>query len=202
MRDGKNLLDLLHKKEKTHLLIDFDGTLCFLDINWAHWWTGIENILEKFDPDFEHGLEGVKAVELHNNYFERFGEPVWDEVANFTAKYETENLKGYRISNLLLEIVNNDNFKRYLWTSNSCETVTRILRDERLEDKFEKLITRADVFFTKPNPEGFNLIYDESLPKYKYGLIGDSEIDKKAAENSGIEFFNINDYSPSPNLQK
>ncbi|MDP3954879.1 MAG: HAD hydrolase-like protein [bacterium] len=194
-----NLSNLLKAKGKTHLFIDFDGTLCFLDMDWSGWAKGVESVLEKFGPNFEHGLETLDLSELQNQYFERFGKEARDAVTKFTSDYENEHFGGYKLSEQVLEVVNNDNFVKYLWSSNTRETVMKILDKELLSDKFTKIITRDDVLFVKPNPYGFNFVYDkvtsfaydESVSKEKYAMIGDSSIDQEAAKNAGIEFFKV-----------
>lgn len=61
-----------------------------------------------------------------------------------------------------------------------------------LNDKFTKIITRDDVKYLKPNPEGFGKIHDPIMPLEKYLLIGDSYSDEKAAEAAKIDFYKIN----------
>lgn len=55
-------------------------------------------------------------------------------------------------------------------------------------DKFNKIITANDVFFVKPNPEGFSLINGFEENKSKFLMIGDSNADLNVAKAAGIDF--------------
>jgi HAD superfamily hydrolase (TIGR01549 family) len=79
----------------------------------------------------------------------------------------------------------------YIWTSNDEKTVAPILNELNINKLFKKIITRNNVNYIKPNPEGFYLINKENNSKANYLLVGDSDADKGAAIESGIDFFNI-----------
>ena len=53
-----------------------------------------------------------------------------------------------------------------------------------------------DVDLIKPYTDGFEKIYDLTVPKKRYLIIGDSDNDQEAAKRLGVDFFLI-DYFKS-----
>ena len=62
---------------------------------------------------------------------------------------------------------------------------------------FQKVITRDDVYYIKPEIDGFKLIHTNNNLKNGYLLIGDSIFDKQAADTIGIDFFRVNYFTAS-----
>ena len=82
-------------------------------------------------------------------------------------------------------------YKMSIWSSNSRPIVKKVLQKVGILAKFEKLITREDVKFLKPEADGFNKIWDDKIPKSQYLFIGNSEADQEAAHKAQIDFFKI-----------
>jgi len=80
---------------------------------------------------------------------------------------------------------------RFIWTSNALDTATKALVDNDLMKYFEKIVARDNVPYTKPDPSGFELIFDLKVPKSQYVMIGDSDNDESAAREAGIDFIHV-----------
>ncbi|KKP66779.1 MAG: hypothetical protein UR63_C0027G0013 [Candidatus Roizmanbacteria bacterium GW2011_GWC2_35_12] len=83
---------------------------------------------------------------------------------------------------------NQGKYNFYVWSNNQRTTLEEILKENNLNNLFKSTVSGTDVKLFKPDPEGFYRLYDTSQNKKDYLMIGDSENDKKAAENSGIDY--------------
>lgn len=82
-----------------------------------------------------------------------------------------------------------NDYKFYIWSNNQRQTVTEILEENNLRKFFTTIVTGSDVSLFKPDIEGFYRIYKNGQNREEYLMIGDSENDKKAAENCKIDYF-------------
>lgn len=177
-------------KNKKYLIFDFDKTVAKLEIDWGRWHDGVKEIFLKYDPDKD--LSGVEWVDtMVNEFIERFGAKIREELWAFNAAYERDNTTGLTPNQEIIDFIKEDeDYIKYLFTSNSRPTIDTGLRDLQLGDDFQLVISRDDVDFIKPHVDGFTKIYngeDKSL----YLMIGDSASDRGLAENAGIEFEKI-----------
>jgi phosphoglycolate phosphatase len=179
----------LKEKEKKHIIFDFDETLCTLLIDWEPWRKDFQKLFFSYGDKAEE--KGFALMQ--NKYIEKYGEEMREKILDINYQNEKKFYNGYaphkEILSFLPEL--HDLFQLYIWTSNDKRTVMPIFSSLKIEKFFKKIITRNDVKFIKPEPDGFFLINENKYPKSEYLLIGDSESDSSAAESAGIDFINI-----------
>ncbi len=186
------LIDLY--PNKTHLIIDFDKTLFHLDLPWDIVLEPIKKQLIEWNPKYykKYIDKEMRLSLVINNYVKEFGDAAKNLFIKNNTRFEQEKLRGYYKNPELINMIVKLNKKQlYIWSSNTQPTITQILKDHNLFDKFEFLVTRTNVKFIKPNPEGFKLIYDPKTNKDKYLMLGDSVHDQDACEIIGIDFHKI-----------
>jgi HAD superfamily hydrolase (TIGR01549 family) len=170
-------------------IYDFDGTICDLIIDWTEWHKGLGNIYREFVPDFDLDLKGQKVHDFQNIYIKQFGEILRKKIADYNAEYESRMITDYHPHTGIIEVITNmSDTKKYLWTANSKKTIEKYLPLLGLEHAFSKLITRDDVTYIKPDPQGFDLISIENPSETDYLFIGDSPHDEQAAKSAKINF--------------
>ncbi|MFA6047609.1 MAG: HAD-IA family hydrolase [Parcubacteria group bacterium] len=185
--------EYLRSKSKKHIIFDFDQTLCDLLINWDDWAKEMKALYLSFrinlDPE-KHG-----HLELQNMCVEKYGDEARDKILEINYRNEKDCSLGYKLLPATISILSlAKNLARlYIWSSNDRLTIKPILDEVGVEKLFSKIITRNDVTYVKPNPEGFYLIYNKNNPKSEYLMIGDSQADEKAAKEAGIDFLKIAD---------
>lgn len=174
-----------------HVIFDFDETLATLQINWSGWYKGIANIIVKHEPQAE--LPPVIPHTLFNDYVKKYGEPIREELWQFSADFELKANKGLVPNHKALEFLDSIYRvkKAYLYSSNSRQIIHQSLINLGITDKFIKIITRDEVDFIKPDPHGFSLIYDNQTPLSQYVMIGDSSSDSGLAKNAKIDFIDV-----------
>lgn len=187
------LQDQLNIRKKTHLIFDLDETLLELILPWDLWEKDIEDELRKIDGDILKDYQSgkVNLSQLENLYVKKYPKTLKLLIRN-ALKFEAENLKDIRVNQPLINFIKStQGYKMSIWSSNSRPIVKKVLQKVGILAKFEKLITREDVKFLKPEADGFNKIWDDKIPKSQYLFIGNSEADQEAAHKAQIDFFKI-----------
>lgn len=190
----KALEDYLKKHKKTHLIFDFDSTMFHLLLPWDHVYDPIREELIKMDSEIFAGFERGEYHDgiTREKYFEKFGKKAVDLIHPVLKKFETEELKGVRVNEDLVDFIRNDNdHTMHIWSSNTRKPVEDVLKKHGLLDKFKKIVTIEDVMYIKPNTEGFKYLYDGKTPLSQYLFVGDSGSDEGAARALGIDFFRV-----------
>lgn len=186
------LEEYLQNNSKTHLIFDFDETLCKLILPWEHWEDRIRDKLIKLDNLIyeNYKREKISFNEMVNQYVLKFGKRAKQLIIDNSVFFETNLLKEIKPNKELLEFVRNSiNYKLFIWSSNTRLVIEKALNEFGIKNKFGKIVTEQDVNLIKPDAEGFKNIYDSSVSKEKYLLVGNGAEDKRAAEKMGVEFF-------------
>lgn len=189
-----NLSSYLKTSKKTHLIFDFDETLFQLILPWEKWEENIKDELINLDREIYNDYIGRKIDlnSLQNKYVLKFGNEARQLMNKANIDFETKYFKDVVTNKELLEFVREvKNYKMYIWSANTKYVIEKILKLHGIENKFDKLVTRLEVDMLKPDPEGFDKIYNPKIPKSEYLFVGDSSNDKNAAKNSEIDFFQI-----------
>ena len=74
-------------------------------------------------------------------------------------------------------------------TNKPKDLTNKTLKRHHIYDYFKYIVTSEDVSFKKPSPDGiYKLIEMSSIAKENVIMIGDSELDQKAASLASIDF--------------
>jgi phosphoglycolate phosphatase-like HAD superfamily hydrolase len=191
-----NLQTYLAENPKKHLIFDFDETLFTLLLPWEKYIKELTQKLLDFDPTLAEFSQGKILNDVENEAVRRWGEPAMQIRRTYSEQFESTFLTGAEEHSELTAFVkdNHKHFECSIWTSNMRTTIMPILQKNALDQCFKKIVTKSDVSFTKPNPEGFESIFDSSTQKKtEYLMIGDSQNDRGAAQNAEIDFFHVTD---------
>lgn len=178
-----------------YFIFDFDKTIATVDIDWSKWHFGAGNIYKKFEPNFNDHLKGKKVFHLQNDMYVKYGSELKLEMDKYTRDFEKNETHGFipvQKTIDLIRLLNDNNKKLYVWSSNDLATIKKGLIDLQLEKYFEKIVSRDMVDLLKPYDDGF-IKYFKGLggELEEYLMIGDSDSDRMAAENSGIDYLNV-----------
>ena len=189
--DIEKFIKYISDNSKTDLIFDFDGTIVLLDINWNDWHKGIAKIYKKYNNSFEY-----KGEYLHiktNNFIQKYGKALRDEIVEFNYNYEKTTTKGLQLNDALIDFIKNEtNRNMYVLTNNDSRNVKKYLETLELIDKFENIICRDNVKYVKPNTEGIDKIIEVERSKSNFLMIGDSiDSDGSVAKVVGIDFYLI-----------
>lgn len=188
------LLDYYLKTHpKTHLIFDFDETIAHVLLPWVKWEEDIKEELIKIDKLLYEKFKDGPIVALENGYISKYPESKELIIKN-SINFETKYFKDVIPNKKLMSFIKNaKNYQMFIWSSNTRQTIEKTLEKFNILSKFKKLVTRNELTFIKPDPEGFFKIYNPKIPKKNYLYIGDKNLDKEAAQNSGIDFY-LEDY--------
>ena len=189
------------------ILFDMDGVLISLK---ARWIDPVENVIEKITPDFDknkiaqHGpslllIHGGRSANimfkgileickigglsrfqtirvLVKLFFSVFSKEKWP-IVPFEGTIRTlTHLKDMRI-------------KMALITSASKYTIRRMKKEHpAIYDKFDCIVTRNDVKFTKPSPEQIHIALERlNIAKENSVVVGDFMSDIQAGKSAGTK---------------
>ena len=195
MMHNMQLSNYLVKNPKKHLIFDFDRTIVKIEMDWSQYRNQLMKIYRQFNPQYQRSA--LSGHESYNNFVKTHGVKVVELVKVFRQRYERKMNRGFTPNKELIEFIKNANeYKKYVYSNNSRPTVLKGLRELELDNLFDQIVTCDEVIYTKPDPEGFKLIYDSSVPKSEYLMIGDSSADQKMAEAAGIDFYLVAYFKP------
>lgn len=193
--DNMQLKEYLAKKNKKYLIFDFDETIAKMEIDWSGWHTGIGEVYRQYNPQARSYAADEHS--RYNGYVDKFGQELVKKTQQFNAQYETEMTTGFIPYPELIKFIKKDNqYQKFVYSSNSSQVVIKGLKELGIVDKFKKIVSRDDVTYIKPHPEGFSLLCDREIPHSEYLFIGNSHADKKAARAAGIDFFLVEYFRP------
>ncbi|HAU98743.1 MAG: HAD-superfamily hydrolase, subfamily IA, variant 1 [Microgenomates group bacterium GW2011_GWF2_45_18] len=175
-----------------YLIFDFDQTIAKLDMDWSGWAHGIATILRSFASDGEQIDEKNVNYIVQAKFIQKYGTNLADELKKFESEYQYAHYRGVIPNADVISIIHSSPVPKFIWTSNPKNVIDRVLAELHLSNEFQKIATRDDVVFTKPNPEGFQLLSTNlSQAPTDWLMIGDSIFDQEAAKNAGIGFVRI-----------
>lgn len=190
----KALQEYLQTHKKTDIIFDFDETICELLLDWNRAYDfGMDRLKDIDAPLFEELMSSVADwAESQNAFVRKHGKDALDIIVDNNIKFESDLLKGVRKNDELIEFLKLDNdYTKYIWTSNTRGVVEDALREMELLNKFTNIVTRNELNFLKPNVEGFTHLHDGKIPVSRFLFVGDSTSDKGAADALGMDFFKV-----------
>lgn len=186
------------------VIFDLDETLARVEIPWREWnrWLVEDFPDDDLKPLFRDAYDRERYVPgmVLNQQLARV------DMAEFVAQatdYEVKYYQGYTPYERLAALVpqlGRAGLDLYLWTNNTRPTAQKILASMGIAGHFQGLVTRTEVEYTKPSPDGWRHIHDENDPRplSDYLFVGDGENDRLVAESIGIKFFYIDYFRNGP----
>ncbi len=171
------------------LILDFDGTIGKLDVDWAALRSALHNhFLEKhnMDIDFTSYSGGASTV------YERLGEVGKKEFNEIAYQFESQGVNGFKENEKCKSIMKEFLGPQVVWSSNQSSVIREVLQKFAIGKRIGLIVGKDQVNFTKPNSEGFLIIrryFDTAIPKILF--IGNSTSDENAAKNLGIDYIDI-----------
>ena len=188
MMHNMQLDNYLAKNPKKVLIFDFDETITMIDMDWSQYYAQMAKVYEQFDSSRQHPV--FHSYDSYNDFVVEHGEEAVKLIQAANREYEQKMNRGFIPNHELIELIKNaSGFELFVYSSNSRATVERGLIELGIKDYFEQIVSRDEVAYIKPNPEGFLLIYDPDIPKKDYLMIGNSSADQGMAEAVGIDFY-------------
>lgn len=197
------LLDTIEQGDYEEAVFDLDETLARVRIPWGPW---NHHLTEVFpDDDLKREFQDAYAAEGYvpgavlNKQLARL-----DDMQSFideATAYEQQHYAGYIPNERLAAAIprlGEAGVQFSLWTNNTRPIAERILTQMGIRDHFRELVTRTDVRYTKPSPEGWSQIHDGKQELSKYLFVGDGENDRLVARAIGIDFFYIGHFHEGP----
>jgi phosphoglycolate phosphatase-like HAD superfamily hydrolase len=181
--------------DKKYLVFDFDGTIDQLIIDWSNSRKEMMMVLKDIVGDQSLGDFG-NSYDFQIEMIKEFGDEVSDRLIELSKNYERENYSSHRPNINAVNFIkdNQDKYKFFLWTSNHIETIAPVLKELGLNQSFQTIVSRDSVKLPKPDADGFSQIFIPGTNKDDYLMIGDTTNDSFAAENSGIDYLDIDDF--------
>ena len=190
----------LKQNPKKYLIFDLDCTLARLEIGWQNVHQTLFEEVQIIDPTL-----AIRPPQNAHEFFtligktaKKYGPQAKHALDIGREQYETAHYHGYKAHPSLVAFIkaNASSYSFALWTSNTKKIIQDFLCKENIEKAFVKIIAFEDVQFPKPDPEGFEKIYDRSIyMKNDYLMIGDSTSDEEAAKAAGIDYYQDNYFS-------
>lgn len=191
----KALTDYLHKNPKKKLIFDLDATILELLLPWDIWLEQLKTLILEKDPQmWETYTQGERSVhQVMNDFVKKYGKESKKHITNLSTEFENIHLKGIRNNNELIDFIktNKDNYKMYIWSSNTEQVIINALEEVGILSHFEKIVSQTIVTYIKPDPDGFSLIHDGESELEKYLFVGDSKSDEGVTAALGMDFFKV-----------
>jgi len=185
----EELKKYLSTNAKKHLIFDFDETLVKLFLPWKKSISKLEPRIREIDNELflQHGYLNYR---LYNQLMKRHGQAIRNEINDFYRGIEENDLVKVTVNRPAFDFIreNKGKYLFYIWSSNQAETINRIIRANGFEKLFSKIMAPPKLDFFKPDKNGFENIFKNGR-KNDYLMIGDSDYDRQAAENAGIDYF-------------
>lgn len=194
MTEIQKLRALIDQKSYTHLVFDLDATIASIHLPWSEGYKVLDAALVNHGkPSFHRAIVHENRVfgRVFNEYLDAYPQAL-PIVLEWARDFETLST-GYTPHADLVAALTTfaaEGKRLALWTSNVHSTAHHVLGELEVLDMFSAFATRENVVRIKPNPEGWQHIYD-GTPLEKWLFIGDSSNDRHAAAAVGIDYFNV-----------
>ena len=120
----------------------------------------------------------------------------------FRQRYLEDSLGNENLFDGVVAYLNhlkNKNIKMAVFTNKPKDLTNKTLKRHKISNYFNYVVTSDDLEFKKPSPDGcYKLIEMSSIPSENIIMIGDSELDQKAANSASIPFYYRNVLSNDP----
>ena len=190
------LADYLVTHPKKHLIFDFDDTI-FRMGKWGQpAWKGMLDIVAAYDANLHQQFEDTprSIYKLSNQAIMTYGNEVKEKVIAWINEFESALHDTEARNDELIDFIrsHHEQYSYAIWSQNSEAMIAHVLDKHDLLTYFSIIVGRESMDLAKPYTDGFHRIYDSINQQRKdYLMIWDSETDRQAAYNAGIDFFSI-----------
>ncbi len=193
------------EKKPGLLIFDLDDTLVHSKIDFARLgqWIREQIIAYQIVKPGGEGLDAMSVSQMLHLAQEHdvvhgtnYAKGLWKRVEDAEMEGVLRATVEENAQEILAELKNKD-YLLSIFTNNSSLVAETVLEKFYLASYIDKVVTRDEVKYLKPNPEGL-LLLKESFEKQveKIFYIGDSWIDGLAANRAGIPFIGFNCLEP------
>ena len=172
-----------------HVLLDFDGTICNLIVDWKSMKVDLVSALPK-----EVIGDNTKLLNIINSVYNHGSSADFLKLHQIIKKYEQPN------DEVIIENINSvllNSLTSFIIVSNNLQSTIILALKEIMPLSFcERIIGVDNVKNTKPSKAPFDKVLEHTANHdlSDYLFVGDSEIDEQFAFNCGIDFIHINNY--------
>ena len=199
MSETEKLMDFIENHCYTHLIFDLDETLSWLKLPWNE---GYEVLCQRasstVEPLMRKKLRQKAGYSQIVNPAIRTDESFLPIAIDWAVQFEAqlvEHVPHFELVSQIPTLAKKHTI--LLWSSNTHGAIEKVLADLDILNYFTRIIGREDVKYIKPMADGWSYFANDNIPVKQYLFIGDSENDKGAAEQIGLDYFEIKHFKQS-----
>ena len=170
-------------REVKGVIFDFDGTIVDLSVDWL----GLKNDLrETFSISDAMGINHMLGMITHDSKNQRDIRRAFSFVEQYELQQKEQSLVHGDIVRCIKSLYS-VNIRLAVFSNNMRKTVQYFLKREHIYHLFHPIVTKQDVLFFKPHPEGLEKIISAwGIDKRSLLYIGNDANDKICGERFGI----------------
>lgn len=167
-----------------NFVLDFDGTICKLEVDWV---ALKKEVYDTFHHDYL--FESSKLLPMFNTIFEHGSDK--EKLFSIVQKYEQPNGR-VRFSSFNTELLNKCNMF-YIISNNLTSTVDMVIQEMKLKERCLEIVGIDIVQRPKPSDNPFRVLQNKRpyLNNENCLYIGDSETDRFFTLNCNLKFLNV-----------
>jgi HAD superfamily hydrolase (TIGR01549 family) len=168
------------------LIFDLDGTIINLTVGWDTLKEKLyKYVLENYNYDTNFTSLDKSLIDIKN----KLGTEPHRQLIDIIS---AEEIKGIKLSNVKWEMVDfiksQGDKKKAIFSSNTYRTIEYTLKMLEIFHLFECIISKEDVTYPKPSPEGLLKILNiYGLSPKEALFIGNTNLDEQAGKHAGIQ---------------
>lgn len=180
--------DLIRLKKYKNIIYDFDMTIAAIKIDWTGWHDQAEKLFKSYDENVVYPRSATVHL-LQNEMVKKYGKGIGIGMSKMNEQYEYNFYKEIIPNKELIAFIKENKDKHHFIVSNQNRLLlTKALKELGIDECIERSITRDDVYYIKPDPEGLLKLIDPNQPLTDYIYVGDVLSDEQAAQAVGMDF--------------
>lgn len=198
--------------KKIHFIFDVDDTLVDGRLFCGE---TMSRSINKFEPEVKaelivnlhEAIRGGTIVDLYRRAIEEFSlktpiESLLEEDASI-QKSEAHRIKAFEGVSDILQLLKSKGSKLHICTNRKMETLELILKENKLLEYFDTIVSCIDSGHKKLEATCMlDIISKNGGNKDEFVYFGDSEVDYLFAKNAGVEYIIFDQYLNGKNLFK